>query len=551
NLPDSRGLATLEAIRRASPDVPIIILTGMDDQAMGAAAIEMGADDYLVKGRVDAEALRRSLLYSAERRRAERRFRTVVDQAPVGIAILRGGKLEYANLSLRNMIGYSQTELEELQSIAELIVPEERDHARRLFHADAPMSGGAERVETRILTADGRVLDVEIHRVSIELGAESAVVGFVLDRTEEKHATEVRALLASIVESSGDAIVGKTPDGVIWAWNQSAERIFGYTAEEAIGQNIAMLIPPDRADEYRQVEESLSHGDRIENLITQRIRKDGTIAQISVTISPLISENGKVVGAAAISRDITEQTRMERQKRELSRLEGIGKAAATVAHEFNNVLMAVGAWAAVIERSVHEPEKVSSAVERLSGSIERGRRISAEILQFGKPMEMNLTVVDLTRWLKDFEQELSAAVGGADRLVVRVEEGSLVVRADPHRLMQVLTNLLTNARDATPAEEPVVIHAGRCPPELRPLVLGEIDRFTCVGVTDCGAGMSGETLSHIFEPLFTTKKGRGTGFGLAVVRQIITGFGGEIFVESAPGKGTTFRLLIPREPIRN
>ena len=180
------------------------------------------------------------------------------------------------------------------------------------------------------------------------LGDERIFVGIIRDITERKRAEEALSRLAAIVESSEDAIVGKTLDGTIMSWNAGAERMFGYSAEEVKGRHISMLAPPDRPCEVPAILERIKRGERVDHFETVRVRKDGRRIDVSVTISPIKDAAGKVLGASAIKRDITEQKRaneeiraMTQQLWQAAKLASVGELAASIAHELNNPLATV------------------------------------------------------------------------------------------------------------------------------------------------------------------------------------------------------------------
>jgi PAS domain S-box-containing protein len=234
--------------------------------------------------------------------------------------------------------------------------------------------------------------------------------------------------------------------------------------------------------------------------------------------------------------DDEERPNLQRQLEETRRLSSLGRLAATMAHEFNNMLMGVGSSVELLRRRVVDAD-AQAAVGRIQQSLTRGRRITSEILRFTRDATPQLATVDVRRWLRNFLPEAAALTN--DR--VRLEAGdSLYIRGDVSQLNQVLANLLLNARDASGDQSPIAIVVRRAPPELSGLAAEALD----LAVIDEGSGIPAEIRDRIFEPLFTTK-GHGTGLGLAVVQQVVSAHGGIVQVRSEVGRGTEFHVLLP------
>ncbi|HXG59505.1 MAG TPA: ATP-binding protein [Thermoanaerobaculia bacterium] len=221
----------------------------------------------------------------------------------------------------------------------------------------------------------------------------------------------------------------------------------------------------------------------------------------------------------------------ERDLERARRVESLGRVAATIAHEFNNIMMGIQPFAEVIRRQSKD-EKVLKAVEQIVASIARGRRVTQEILRFTKPTEPMLTEVVLEEWVRTMLPELRGLVGPKVQLDFEPASEPLTVRIDPVQMQQVLTNLVINAKDAMPDGGTIKV------------AVGQDAAYALLSVSDTGSGIPEHLLQTIFDPLFTTKR-HGTGLGLAVTQQIVTVHGGTIDVWSAEGKGTTFTMRLP------
>ena len=369
------------------------------------------------------------------------------------------------------------------------------------------------------------------------------------------HESELAARLAAIVESSDDAILSKTLDGVITSWNPGAARMYGYRPEEIIGQNVTILIPPDWRAELGPIFDRLRRGERVEPFQTKRRRKDGTILDASVCISPLRDQRGVVTGASVVARDMTERNQaeakrqaLEQELRRSERLETLGHLAGGIAHDFNNLLGAIMNYAAFISQASSARPRVQADAEQIQAVASRGARLARQLLIFSRQEPAELTVVDLNSLLSDI-QELRTSLGSHIELRIGLADQPAVVLADRGRIRQMLLNLAVNARDAMPG-------GGTLRVTVRHTDLSDSYAGTHPGVTpgrhvqlsvrDTGHGMSPEVAARIFEPFFTTKQGgAGAGLGLSTVYGIVTQAGGSITVDSAEGEGATFRVYLP------
>jgi PAS domain S-box-containing protein len=368
---------------------------------------------------------------------------------------------------------------------------------------------------------------------------------------------EAKSQLAAIVESSADAIVGATLDGVVTTWNIGAESLYGYTADEMIGRTgIAMLTPSDRIDERDFILEQVREGGRVQQLETKRIRKDGSIVDVSMTISPISDANGEVIGASNVTRDMTDRNRAETDRRALEdrlhqseRLESLGQLAGGIAHDFNNLLAAIMNYAAFVAEETADKPAVHADVEQIQIAAERAARLTKQLLIFGRRETIQPETLDLNAIVADIHNLLSRSIGEHINLIVEPASNISAILADRGQIEQVLVNLAVNARDAMPRGGTLTIETNaaelddgytRLHPDISP------GHYVELAVSDTGTGMSQDVAGHIFEPFFTTKPaGEGTGLGLATVYGIVVAAGGSMSVYSEEGIGTTFRLYFP------
>jgi PAS domain S-box-containing protein len=367
---------------------------------------------------------------------------------------------------------------------------------------------------------------------------------------------ELAARLAAIVESSDDAILSKTLDGVITSWNPGAARMYGYRPEEVIGQNVTILIPADRRAELGPILDRLRRGERVGPFETKRRRKDGTILDVSVCISPIRDQRGTVTGASAVARDMTERNQaearrhaLEQELRRSERLETQGQLAGGIAHDFNNLLAAITNYASFISQASGARPRVQADAEQIQAVASRGARLARQLLIFGRQEPGEPAAIDLNTVLGDIQEVLRSTLGSPIELRTGLAGEPAVVLADRGRIEQMLLNLAVNARDAMPdggsfriAVQHTALgdsYAGTHP-DVTP------GRRVQLSVRDTGHGMSPGVAAHIFEPFYTTRHGgEGTGLGLSTVYGIVTQAGGSITVDSTEGDGTTFQIFLP------
>jgi PAS domain S-box-containing protein len=370
------------------------------------------------------------------------------------------------------------------------------------------------------------------------------------------HESELAARLAAIVESSDDAILGKRLDGTITSWNGAAARIYGYTPEEVIGRNISLIIPPGRQAELESILGQVACGERVAPFETKRRRKDGTIIDVSVCISPIRDRSGAVIGASTVARDVTERTRMEVIRRAMKkeqyrseRLEILGQLAGGIAHDFNNLLAAIMNYAGFVAQDTADRPAVHADAEQIQVAAQRAARLTRQLLIFSRREEIEPEPLDLNTIIDDLHHLLLTSIGTAIELELALDERPATILADRGQLEQVMLNLAINARDAMPGGGTLRIGTGQ-------VVFGEGYAHTHPGVSpgryvelvvaDDGTGMEPEVAARVFEPFFTTKpRGEGTGLGLSTVYGIVAQADGGMTVESTPGLGTTFRCYLP------
>ena len=358
-----------------------------------------------------------------------------------------------------------------------------------------------------------------------------------LDRLRLAH--QARIHLAAIVESSDDAIVSKDLQGIVQSWNAGAERIFGYTAQEMIGKTILTIIPQELHEQEFQFLKALQHGGRIEHLETVRRTKAGDLLDVSITISPVRDEQGHIVGAAKIARDITERKKTEEALLTSEKLASVGRMAATIAHEINNPLEAVVNLIYLARQYPEMPSEVKGLLGTADDELSRVSHIVKQTLGFYRetsaPSRVRVEEV-LRGMLLIYGSKIASR-----KIHIRMDVPSeLAIETVLGEFRQVVANIFQNAVEAAPFGGNILLRVSPVRHRNAPAVR--------VTVADDGPGIAAADLARIFDPFFTTKKNLGTGLGLWVCKGIVEKHGGTIRVKSDTRTGrswTAFSLLWP------
>ena len=478
-------------------------------------------------------------------RESQQRFQRLAANAPdliFRIEVAPTARFEYLSPAATRFFGYSP---EEIYADADLVLSQIHPDDRQRLE-DRLREPGSNAIELPWSTPHRGLVWTESVSVPVfaEAGHLVALEGIARDITERKRAEEELARLAAIVASSNDAIVANDPSATIVTWNPAAERIYGYTAEEAIGAPLAMIFPGELG------EERIRNGETIESLETQRKTKSGELVDVELTIFPVRDASGEVVGAAAFHRDITERKHEERERasleaqlRHAQKMEAVGRLAGGIAHDFNNLLMVLMGSTELILGQLAQDDPLRPSVDEIRQAGERAASLTRQLLAFSRQQRLHKSPVDLNEVVSGIEEMLRRLIGEDIELTTRLEPQVGNVWADAGQIEQVLMNLAVNARDAITTAN-IDVDRTYVQPDGATMPPGS---YVLLAVSDTGVGMDEETRAQVFEPFFTTKPvGKGTGLGLATVYGIVKQSEGYVWVESARGIGTQLLVYLPR-----
>jgi two-component system, LuxR family, sensor kinase FixL len=455
------------------------------------------------------------------------------------------GTIRFWSAGAERLYGWSRTDAIGRRShdLLATRLPQPLDDVQALLLAD-----GAWRGELQHRTRDGRTVLVASHwalRRTRE-GSPTHVVEINHDIGFQQPEVAAIRRLASIVESSNDAIIGKDLNGIVTHWNRAAAAMFGYRAEEILGRPVIVLFPPDRIAEEAMFLDRIRRGEKVEHYETVRQRKDGSTFPASLTVSPIIDDAGAIVGASKILRDLSESHERQQRLREaqaelfhVQRLTELGQLVSALVHEVNQPLAAIGNYAGAGKRlmAAGNTDATATALQKITEQTERAHQIIQRLRNFVKKGDSDQRPEHVPTMIQE-AIALAMVSLRKDRVVIetRLDPDAEHVAADRVQIQQVVFNLVRNATEA-------MEHATR-----REIIIttapGGIGMVE-ISVADTGPGLAPEVRANLFRPFVTTKVS-GMGVGLSICRSIVETHGGRLWAEDNPGGGTVFRFTLPR-----
>jgi PAS domain S-box-containing protein len=501
------------------------------------------------------------------------RFDELVEGLPVGIVVHRERRILYANRVCLAALGLERLDQVVGRDPISLLPPEEQE---RFAARTAAVARGENPypAQARLTGKDGRSYVLELRGFQTNFDGQPANVTVVRDATAEQEArialAESEVSKAAILRSALACIVTMDHRGIVTEVNPAVEKTFGYKPADLLGKPLAeLMIPPALRETYRLgLERSLANGPepfvgkRVE-LIAQRA--DGSEFPVEVEIASIHGHGAR--GFTAFIRDLTERRRIERiearsrelqeqsrraeeQLRQAQKVEAIGRLAGGVAHDFNNILAVILSYASLALDSLPPGSPLSADLEQIRRAGMRAADLTRQLLAFSRQQVLQPRPVDPGAILAGMSKMLRRMVGGEVKVALNTDPSLGTIYADPTQIEQVMMNLVINARDAMPGGGKIEIKAANVDLDAAFATAHAgvtAGRYVQITVTDTGVGMDEATCSRIFEPFFTTKEiGKGTGLGLSTVLGIVQQTGGRIWVDSQPGRGSTFRICFPR-----
>jgi len=610
NIAGFEGLAVIDAVRAADPHLPVILITGSGSEEVAVQALKQGADDYIIKTPAHIRRLPYTIRTVLERkhlqqekeaaqRELSRRNRELTLLNRVIAACMTQTDIESIlaticqEMSLALDAPHTAAALLNRAKTEALVVAEHRaDDRPSVLNQIVPIAKSpAYRLllvkKTPLLVADARTDDrlapmrramakhSWVSLIILPLVVNNEVLGSLgLSRPEPNsfttedlelawsvaeqvsgalahaRAEQERRLLATAIEQAAESIVITDPTGTILYVNPAFESVTGYTRAEAVGRNPRILKSGRQDPEfYRQLWHTITAGQVWRGKFINK-HKDGSLFTEEATITPVHDANGRITHFVGVKRNITREEQLEAQFRQAQKMEALGRLTGGITHDFNNILTAINGFAELLKMRLPPDDLRLPLVEKILQSGQSATELVSQLLTFSRKDTQTLQVVNLNAIIKQTEGMLRRVIGEDVRLQTVLAADLWAVRANPAHIRQVIMNLVINARDAMPDGGELTIETDNVVLD-SDYVAQHLDtrpgEYILLAVTDTGIGMSKDVQEHIFEPFFTTKQqGQGTGLGLSTVFGIVKQSGGNIWVYSEKGKGTTIKIYLPR-----
>jgi PAS domain S-box-containing protein len=605
SLPDSHGLETLVKVRAKAPSLPIVVLTGLADEAFGLSALPAGAQDYLIKGEVEGYGVVHAIRYAIERQRAEEEIRrrnrelSLLNQVIAACATdlevetildITCRELALAFEVARVTAMLLNEKKTSIQVVAEhrsdggastlgLALPVARNPLmQHLLQYEGPLIINAAQSDPRLaLFREGLRQEGVVSMLILPLRFSGEVLGSMSIEATEPRAfpaedvnlawsiadqmagtlartrlSQTQQRLSAAIEQSNDTVIVTDTADVIVYVNPAFERNSGYSRAEALGQSPAQFLGSGQYDPdfYQEVWATISDGRVWRGRFVNK-HKDGPLYIEDATITPIRNDNNAIVNYVSVRHDVTRELQLEEQYRQAQKMEAVGRLSGGIAHDFNNLLVVITGYSELLlERHLSADSPLRKSVEEIKKAGDRAAGLTQQLLAFSRKQVLQPEVLNLNDVVVNIEKMLRRLISEDIDLVTAPGAELGRVKADPGQIEQVILNLAINARDAMPMGGRLTLATANLNLDAayaREHVDASPGRYVLLAVTDTGIGMDAEVRSHIFEPFFTTKEpGKGTGLGLATVYGIVKQSGGHIQVFSQPGQGTTFEVYLPR-----
>ena len=474
---------------------------------------------------------------------SETKYRGLFEASPDDILVVdKDLTILEANPSCAKSSGYTADEIIG-ESALKFLPPDYHEMVAPLV--ERVLAGERLSVEIETVRKDGARRQEEMSIALLEeMGREAAIV-ISRDISDRKKAERETRLMAKLTQTVTDAIIAVDKQANITAWNPGAERIFGYTAEEAVGRCISLIHFSEEAmDEVHKA--LLEKGE----VVSERVRRNkaGEPLDVIESISCLRDDAGNIESYVGFVKDITQLKQTQQQLFQVQKMESIGTLAGGIAHDFNNLLSGMLGHASFLKESIPRESDLYADVERIENSAKRAAALTKQLLSFARGGKYEPQRADLNEIVRETLDLLTRTIGKNIALQKSLQHDLWQVQADRTQMQQVLVNLCINARDAMPEGGTLLLETKNVElkeEDLKPAYApAKPGKYIQISVSDTGIGMDAETRRRAFEPFFSMKEG-GTGLGLSVVYGVLQSHKGFITVYSELGKGTTFRIYVP------
>ena len=475
-------------------------------------------------------------------------------------------RIRSCNRAFESLFGYRESEL--IGKELDPLIARKRYLEEAVSYTWKSISGTPIHGTGRRYRKDRCIIDVEFFGVPVIIdGRVTGAFGIYQDisglkeaerklqKSEERYrrlyeeAKRAEEVYRSLIHSSADAVVIYDLEGTVRYVSPAFTALFGWTQEELEGKKIPFLPEFEKEKTMAIIRDLLENGTPCQGYETRRFTKSGELLEISISASRYNDHEGRPAGVLVMLRNISERKELEAKLLQAHKMEAIGTLAGGVAHDFNNILQAISGYTQLLMSGKSPGDGDYEKLKAIETSAERAGKLTRQLLIFGRKVESQLRPVDLNNEVRQVSSLLERTIPRMINIRMNLAPDIGIINADPVQLEQIMMNLGVNARDVMPQGGDLTFETrnrildedfSRAHPGCRP---GD---YVLLEISDTGHGMDRKTVEHIFEPFFTTKEtGKGTGLGLAMVYGIVKSHGGYIVCESAPGRGTTFRIYFP------
>jgi len=530
-------------------ELPFIIITEKDKQDDAAELLEIGADDYITIDNMKrlAPVIRRELrtydeVAAGKKARQEiKELMNIIESAEDEIYILGGEnyKIKFANMKALQNLGYKAEELygKHIQDIAEEITDietgrEDKQQNRVMFH-------------TKFIRKDGTRYPAEAVFHTAETEGSVAILGIVHDTTEKEIAKQHAFVLNTAIDASASAVTIIDQKFNIIYINKTQARVAGKSRSEIHGAHITSeALYESSGMEFLNALEKCNTGESWVGEY-QKTSADGSENIVLGSISPVRADGINITNIVIVEEDITERVRIKSQLLHAQKMETVGELTSGIAHDFTNMLTAIGGFASIMKRKMDKESRFYTYVEKISELTVRAKSLTQNLLTFSRKQMQAERVICVNSLVRSVGEFLSMVIGSRLEIKIELLDDDMNIIGDPVQLEQVIINLATNARDAIENDGILTISTDKTmmSDENAP---GGFSEYAVLSVRDNGCGIPQNKLEKIFEPFFTTKlEGKGTGLGLYIVTDIVSRHNGKIECISEEGKGTEFIIKLP------
>ncbi|MFC1975362.1 PAS domain S-box protein [Chloroflexota bacterium] len=592
-LPDSQGLDTFIQVQKHSPQIPIIILSGLDDEVLAVEAVREGAQDYLPKGQMDSHLLERAIYYAIERKQAkvaltkayaevgklveertaelkqeiierkrieealresEKRYRHLYNQTPV---LLHSTDAEGYLIDVNNywldVLGYKQEEALGQKS-TDFLTETSQQYAEKVVFPNFLKHGFCQDVPYQMVKKSGEVIDVLLSATSEkdEQGNIIKSLAVTVDITKRKQAEEQLRKLWRAIEQSPNTVTITNTRGDIEYVNPKFTEITGYGLEEILGQNSRLLSSGEHTPAfYKKLWDTIVAGEVWQDEFHNR-KKNGELYWELASISPVRDAQGTTTHFVKVAEDVTERKQAEKVLLQASRLETAATLAGGIAHKVNNLMTAVIGYAELLKTELRSNTDALEILTTITKSAGQTGELAQQMLAFARGGKYHPRILDLNDITQKMLQLQQRSLPTRIHIKLNLASDLWNIEGDPTQMSHVVLNLFTNAIEAIEGEGHINITTKNIvidEPQTTLYPDFEPGLYVCLSVQDTGYGMDTETLARIFEPFFTTKF-QGRGMGLAAVYGIVDNHDGHITAASHPDEGTTIKVCLPAIQIK-